>query len=506
MSNMLKKLMNFRYCLVGLIAFTIQPTTSNGQELAQYHLIGVNEFEASSLLQYAAHAAISQNQISGEHIARIVERLYHEDGYFLARARFDNDLQAVIVDEGQISSLHVEGVDADMFALIRSYAAPLLTDPAISHAEIERVLMLVRDIETITAVVELVTSPDDGTTQMRIIAEEHLSNWGRLTLDTPAQNIDDAIRINLEQNYYHAATAGDLLRLNVQGIDNLDNGNNKFSGSLAYRTPAGPAGGYLEAYVGTYTARHDARGTLSSVDNSGSTAILAYGFPTLRTSDRYGYLIGELRHTQTDIGSPLVNSDESVVVGSLIWIDGQIAATGNAVEYALSLSAGQQSDDPLSASNFHYARVGLGWNTSTALVRREMNISLQLLGQLSNDVLPGSENFVMGGQNINRGYNYGEFAGDSGFVISGKVSAVETTGFGRNFTLMPFAVAEIGWAASNTYSERFARSEEGASIGIGFDFNLLSKQSGRFYAALPLIDGPVSRDDPTFYLSISKTW
>ena len=506
MSSILKKLMTFRYCLVTLVAFTIQPTTSNGQELAQYHLIGVNEFEASSLLQYATHAAINQNQISGEHIARIIERLYHEDGYFLARARFDSDIQAVIVDEGQISSLHVEGVDADMFALIRSYAAPLLADPAISHAEIERVLMLVRDIETITAVVELVTSTEDGTTQMRIIAEEHLSNWGRLTLDTPARSIDDAIRINLEQNYYHTATAGDLLRLNVQGINNLDNGNNKFSGSLAYRTPAGPAGGYLEAYVGTYTARHDARGTLSSVDSSGSTAILAYGFPTLRASDHYGYVIGELRYTQTDIDSPLVNSNESVTVASLVWIDGQIAATGNAVEYALSLSAGEQSDDPLSANNFHYGRVGLGWNSSAQFIQRELNVSLQLLGQLSDEVLPGSENFVMGGQNINRGYNYGELAGDSGFVISGEVSAVETIDFRRNFTLMPFAFAEIGWAASNTFSESFARSEEGASIGIGFDFSLLSKQYGRFYAALPLIDGPVSRDDPTFYLSISRTW
>lgn len=506
MSNTLKKLMHFRYYLVTLMAFTIQPTISNAQDVAQYHLIGVNEFEASSLLQYATHAAINQNQISGEHIARIIERLYHEDGYFLARARFDSDLQAVIVDEGQISSLHVEGVDADMFALIRTYAAPLLADPAISHAEIERVLMLVRDIETITAMVELVTSPEDGTTQMRIIAEEHLSNWGRLTLDTPARNIDDAIRINLEQNYYHTATAGDLLRLNVQGIDNLDNANDKFSGSLAYRTPAGPAGGYLEAYVGTYTARHDARGTLSSVDSSGSTVILAYGFPTFRASDHYGYVIGELRYTQTDIGSPLGNSDESVTVGSLIWIDGRIAASGNAVEYALSLSAGQQSDDPLSASNFYYARAGLGWNSSTQFIQRDLNVSLQLLGQLSDEVLPGPENFVMGGQNTNRGYNYGELAGDSGFVISGEVSAAETISFGRDFTLMPFAFAEIGWAASNTFSESFARSEEGASIGIGFDFSLLSKQSGRLYAALPLIEGPVSRDDPTFYLSISRTW
>jgi hemolysin activation/secretion protein len=79
----------------------------------------------------------------------------------------------------------------------------------------------------------------------------------------------------------------------------------------------------------------------------------------------------------------------------------------------------------------------------------------------------------------------------SGFVISGEVSAAETISFGRDFTLMPFAFAEIGWAASNTFSESFAHSEEGASIGIGFDFSLLSKQSGRLYAALPLIEGPV---------------
>jgi hemolysin activation/secretion protein len=506
MRKMLKNINSFRSLFLILVAVATQPTISNAQEQAQYSLVGVNEFEASSLLQYAAHAALDQGDISGENIARIVEQLYHEDGYFLARTRFDSDLQAIFVNEGQISSLHVEGVDAEMFALIRSYAAPLLTDPAISHAELERVLMLVRDIETITAVAELVTSPEDGTTQMRIIAEEHLSNWGRLTLDTPSREIGDAISISLEQNYYHILTAGDLLRLNLEGTSNLENGNDKFLGSIAYRTPAGPAGGYIEAYAGSYTARHDARGALSRVDSSGSTAILAYGLPTLRTADRYGYVIGELRYAQTDIDSPLVNSDESAVVGSLIWIDGRITPNGNALEYAVSLSAGQQSGDPASANSFQYARFGLGWSSSAPINQREIDIDLQLLGQLSNDVLPGSENFVMGGHNINRGYDYGELAGDNGVFISGEISSADAIGLGRDLAMVPFAFAEVGWVSSNSISERFGRSEEGASIGIGFDFSWSNRLSGRFHTAMPLADGPISRDDPALYLAISRTW
>lgn len=506
MRKIIINLKSFRSYFLILFAVAIQPTISNAQIQAQYHLIGVNEFEASFLLQYAAHAAIDQDDISGDYIARIVEQLYHEDGYFLASTRYDSDRQAIIVNEGQISSLHVEGVDAEMFMLIRSYAAPLLADPAISHDEVERVLMLIRDIETITAVIELVTSPEDGTSQMRIVAEENLSNWGRLTLNTPSREIGDAITISLEQNYYHSLTAGDLLRLNLQGTSNLKNGNNKFLGSLAYRTPAGPAGGYIETYVGTYTARHDARGALSSVDTTGSTAILAYGLPMLRTAERYGYVIGELRYAQTDIDSPLVNSDESAVVGSLIWIDGQITPNGNALEYAVSLSAGEQSDDPESANSFHYARVGLGWSSSAHINQRKINIDLQLLAQISNDVLPGSEKFAMGGHNINRGYEYGELAGDSGAFISGEISTADAIGLGRDFALVPFAFAEMGWVSSNTFSERFARSDVGASIGIGLDFSWSNRLSGKFYAAMPLVDGPISRDDPALYLSVSRTW
>lgn len=506
MLTILKNLRSFRFHFLVLIAAALLPTLSHAQEQPQYHLVGVSEYEASSLLQYAAHAAIDQGDISGANIARIVEQLYHEDGYFLARTRFDAASQAIIVTEGQISSLHVEGVDADMFALIQSYASPLLADPAISHAELERVLMLVRDIETITAVAELVTSPEDGTTQMRIIAEEHLSNWGRLTLDTPSREIGDAISTSLEQNYYHSLTAGDLLRLNLQVTNNLEDGNDKFLGSLAYRTPAGPAGAYVETYIGSYNARHDARGTLSTVDSSGNTAILAYGQPTVRTADRYGYVIGELCYSQTDIDSPLVNSDETVVVGSLIWIDGRITPNGNALEYAVSLSAGEQSDDPASADQFQYARFGLGWSSSALINQREMTIDLQLLGQLSNDVLPGSENFAMGGHNINRGYEYGELAGDSGIFISGEIATADAISLGRDFAVVPFAFAEMGWVSSNTFSERFARSEEGASIGIGFDFSWSDRLSGRFHAAMPLIDGPISRDDPALYLAISRTW
>ena len=506
MRGIVKEWVSFYCSLVIITAFAIQPSISNGKELAQYKLIGVHEFEVSSLLQYAAHAAIDKGDISGEHIARTVQQIYHEDGYFLARTRFDRYKQAIIVDEGQISSLHVEGVDADMFALIQSYASPLLTDSAISHAEIERVLMLVRDIETISAVAELVTSPEDGTTQLRIIAEEHLSNWGRLTLDTPSREIGDAISTSLEQNYYHSLTAGDLLRLNLQVTNNLEDGNDKFLGSLAYRTPAGTEGSYIEAYAGSYTARHDPRGALSNVDTSGSTAILAYGQPTLRTADRYGYVIGELRYSETDIGSPLTNLDETAVVGSLIWIDGRITPNGDALEYALSFSAGEQSDDPASANRFQYARVGLGWSSSALINQREMSIDLQLLGQISNDVLPGSENFAMGGHNINRGYDYGELTGDSGVFISGEIASADAITLGRDFAVLPFVFGEMGWVSSNTFSERFERSEEGASIGIGFDFSWSDRLSGKVHAAMPLIDGPISRGDPALYLSLSRTW
>ena len=495
----------FRTHLIVFLTIATLPALSNAQD-RQYQLLGVNEYEAADLLQYAAHAAIDQGDISGTFIAQIVEQLYHEDGYFLARARFDTGSQAIIVNEGQIASLHVEGVDADMYELIRSYVAPLLADSAVSHSEVERALMLVRDIETITAVAELVTSPQDGTTQMRIIANEHLSNWGRVTLDTPSRDIGDAISANIEQNYYHLLTAGDLLRLNLQVTSNLENGNNKFLGSMAYRTPAGPAGGYIEAYAGTYTARHDAMGSLTSVDNSGNTAILAFGLPTIRTADRYGYVISELRYAQTDIQSPIANTDENVAVASLIWIDGRITPNGNALEYAVSLSAGDQSDDPTSADSFQYARVGLGWSTSTYVNQREINLDLQLLGQFSNDVLPGTENFVMGGHNINRGYDFGELAGDNGLFISGEISTADAISLGRRFALAPFAFAEFGWVSSNTFTEQAATSEEGASIGLGFDFSWSNRLSGRFYAAMPLIDGPVSRDDPAMYLSISRTW
>ena len=92
MRKMLKNINSFRSLFLILVAVATQPTISNAQEQAQYSLVGVNEFEASSLLQYAAHAALDQGDISGENIARIVEQLYHEDGYFLARTRFDSDL------------------------------------------------------------------------------------------------------------------------------------------------------------------------------------------------------------------------------------------------------------------------------------------------------------------------------------------------------------------------------------------------------------------------------
>ncbi|MFK7847926.1 MAG: hypothetical protein AB8G77_21735, partial [Rhodothermales bacterium] len=54
----------FRTHLIVFLAIATLPALSNAQD-RQYQLLGVNEYEAADLLQYAAHAAIDQGDISG---------------------------------------------------------------------------------------------------------------------------------------------------------------------------------------------------------------------------------------------------------------------------------------------------------------------------------------------------------------------------------------------------------------------------------------------------------
>ena len=513
MTRTLKQRMKRNVLFPAFAALTLLNTPLHAQDGAQtYALLGVTHYEPSELLTFAT--LLTQQRtgfVSPTAIAETIETIYLEDGYVLAEVFLAADGQTLVVDEGEIGNISIEGVDEGTFRLIQGYTRPLLAKRGVQQSDLERAVMLVEDIGSITATAEFDYPPGAAHARLRIIAEPVDTAFGAITLDHPSRAFGEEATLSLSQTYLSALTAGDLLRFDLSATTDTDGDDTSIWGAATYRLPLGGSGLYGEAYLGSVGAYRDATGTLQETEIEGRTAILALGFPFVRNVDTYGYGLVELRQSRSEVDVNGQNFDSEVDVISASWIFGRALPTGGAYEYALNASVGEQRDTPDGIDDgddtFSYFRFGFGYEHPLSLLGPETTIRAELWGQYSNDRLPGIEEFYLGGRDAERGYLFAEAQGDTGYSASLEL--------GRDFfpdsphvnRLRPFGFLDYGYVENNDPRANELQNETLASFGLGLDAEFAQGFFARSYIASPLMEGPnTSAGDPAIYLSLTKNW
>jgi len=479
---------------------------------ATYHVAGVTAYDPAEILGFAAHLAAERSgTVSAEALAAAIRTIYHEDGHFLAEVFVAADGRTLIVDEGVIGDVVIEGVDAATFRLIRSYVAPVVGTPAVTLDAFERAIMLVEDIGGISATAEIDYAPGADTASLRIVATGQDRSAGRVTLDHPARDLGEAATVTVEQSFLGALTPGDMLRFEIAGTRDFDSGDRTLFAAGTYRFPIAGAGAYGEAYLGNVTARRDARGALLETDIAGNTAILALGYPVLRDVERYGYALFDLRRSETDVdvGAAAFDSAVEVVGGS--WIFGKTIQGGGAYEYALNLSAGRRTTTPAGFDDgdetFWHLRFGAGFSRPVTWLGPETSLRAEVWGQYSPDRLPAIEEFHLGGREDERGYVFAEAQGDSGLSATVELGRDLFPASGPAEYLRPFGFLDAGFVRNNDPSAGEIRTETLASVGIGIDAGFAGNLHMRSHLSVPLSDGPrTGAGDPALYLSLTKSW
>ncbi len=506
----------YRKIFMALLSLWIGASSALAQD-RQYNLTGVTVYDPAEILGFVAQLAAQRSGVvDAGAIADVLEVIYREDGYFLAEVFIAADGSTLVVDEGEIGHLSIEGVNADMFARIRSYMAPLVGRRAVTQAEFERAIMLVEDIQSITATAEIDYPPGSSTAEVRVIARNVDDAFGYVTLDHPSRALGEEVTLSFGERFTSLLTAGDLLRVDLSGTAELGGGDTSLSGALAYRFPFGSNGAYAEAYVGNVVARRERDGTLARTDIEGDTAIVALGYPVIRDVETFGYALFELRRSgssvtvENDLGPDAV-FDSEVTAVAVSWIEGRTLPAGGAWEYGLHLTYGERSgrqagfDD--GEENFTHLRFGIGYDHPVDWFGPESSVRLELWGQYSNDRLPGIEQFHIGGREEDRGYLFAEAQGDSG------ASATLEVGrdlFPENSILTryhPFGFLDAGWVRNNAPSRTGYAEEMFSSLGLGVDLEFTGGLFLRSYVAVPLLDGPTTEaGDPAVYLGLTKSW
>lgn len=495
-----------------MMLFAVACAGSGNAQSSQFNLLGVTAYDAPELLGFAAQATVQRTgTVRAADLAEALEVIYREDGYFLAEVFVAEDGRTLVVDEGEIGEVVVEGVDTRTYRLIRSYMSPVVGKRPVRLAEFERSMMLVEDIGSISATAEVEYAPGASTASVRVVAQEEDRSYGSLTLDHPSRELGDAATLTLEQVFLGLLTPGDQLRFELSGTAEFDGGDDTVWGALSYRAPVGGAGAYVEGYVGSSTARRDARGALLATDLEGDTAILAFGYPVLRDVDSYGYALIEARGTgsDVDVSGTRFLSDVEVVSGS--WIYGKALPEGGAYEYALNASWGQRTsaaagfDD--GDEDFFHLRFGAGYEHPVDWFGPDSTVRAELWGQYSPDRLPGIEEFYIGGREDERGYVFAEAQGDSGISATVEVSRDLFPSGAAVRRLRPFGFLDVGFVTNNDPSPNEIDEETFASAGFGLDAEFDGGLFVRSYVAAPLTDGPsTDAGDAAVYLSVTKTW
>lgn len=484
--------------------------SAQAQDATAISLLGVTAYEGQDLLSFAAKTAATRyGRVTPAEVAAIVEQIYREDGHFLAIARVADGGRSIVVDEGRIDSISIEGVDEATFRRIRAYVAPVLGRPALTLRAFERAVMLADDLPEVSVTAEIDYPPGAAGGALRIVATPEPGQAGRLTLDNPAREFGEAATLSFEQSVFGALTPGDMVRLGVFGTRAFDGGDFALLGSLTYRFPVGASGGYVEAYAGTVRAGRDARGALLETDVEGRTGLIAFGFPVIRDVERYGYAIVEARHASTDVDVSGTVFESGVNTIGATWLYGEVRPDGAAIEYGANLTFGETAagGGPGIDDTFWHLRAGVGYEAPVTLFGPDSFVKAQVWGQFSNSRLPAVEEFYLGGREDERGYAFAEAQGDSGLSASFEV--------GRDFfpasatvqRWRPFAFLDAGILRNNSPAPGESAEETLASVGLGVDAAFARDVFLRSHVGVPLTDGPATgAGEPAFYLSITRSW
>jgi hemolysin activation/secretion protein len=366
--------------------------------------------------------------------ARVTARL-RDKGYALARAYLPRqdlsggELQIAVL-AGRLQDgpgrLNLSGGNAELQARLRAIADANLPDGPTRAEDLERALLLMRDVPGITVRSALDRGDQPGTSRINADVDE-LSAWGAsASLDNFANRYTGDVRATVRGVLHRPLEREDQVFVSLS--KSRDTGH----AALSYAWALSPQGlraqvngSYLRYKVGLELAPLDLRGTARSVG-------AGLSFPLQRSRERNVWLSLDGVESRLDddaLGVPLhrrridrvtvgvsANAYDSFGGGGQI----DLGANVGAGTVSLSRNPADAAADAVSARSqggftkfsAHLAR------HQTLPGLRDWTLFAAVSGQLADKNLDSSEKFMLGGPSGVRAYAVGEASGDSGWLAS----------------------------------------------------------------------------------------
>ena len=454
--------------------------------------------DAALLPLYDAYLGKEINLLTVYKIAEAITVKYRNDGYILSRAlvppqRIRGGTITIRVIEGYVDKVIIEGKRRDLRGLIEDYADKISQSRPLQVADLERYLLLIRDLPGVHAEGLLRPAPDVPGASHLVIQVTYKPIGAALSADNRGSRFVGPLQITtrLDENSLLGLSERIGFRFVTTGVNDVDERRELSHFEFDQSIPISTEGTLLSFRASRSLSDPGFTLRASNVKNRSTKVTLGVSHPFIRSRSKN--LSASVRFTYQRSKVSLLSAPLS---------DDRISA--------LRTSASYDFVDSLSGVNFVELGVDKGLNLfdnsdrdSTLLSRSEGrsaftkltvsasrlqnligNLNLFVAGssQYSFDRLLSAEEFGVGGASIGRGYDPSEITGDHGVAAKAELQ------FGRS-TDLPYLDGFQFYGFYDfgaVYQVEDDTRESIASTGVGVRFNLTDYLTGYLEMAAPL--------------------
>jgi hemolysin activation/secretion protein len=398
--------------------------TAPNTPLAQVRVIGSSLNPAQLKAAWQAYVGKPLNGENIQALATAIQAAYARSDVALYTIVIPSQTMAggdliIQATEGYLTNVVISGdVAQPDIRLVRRYAAKLAAEKPLHRHSLERYLSLARDIPGLTVDAQLHTAQTPGGViltldlkQKRLQTEVAVSDNGNPALGET--QIQGTLIVN------GALTPGDQVRATIAVPTEI----NPFQYySLAYTTRLGTDGMNITGSIGELFTRP--RGVTPATSGSATTIGLVLNYPLIRSYQQNLYLSLGLDGQNNDnayygagdyesLYESLFKDHTRAVRGSFSWTratDTRVIAVNGTASIGLNI-LGAQGNPVLTDPTFDKINGQIGVDQA---IGRQYVLRLRGTAQGSWGLLPGSEQFSLGGDQFGRAFPSAYVLGDYG--------------------------------------------------------------------------------------------
>ncbi len=434
-------------------------------------------------------------------VSDLLTDFYHQRGYRFAAVtvpaqQVDGGVVRLEVIEGKVDRVEFTGDTSYRQEFLQQQVEDLKPGTLLLYETVERELLMLNDLPGLVARSVMQPGADYGTSKIEVNLAETRVEYEAVLDNHGTENIGET-RLSGGVTWNNPFGIGDSLRVGLtQSEDSL-----LTFFSIDYSASLGSRGGRLLA--GASLADYEVGGDFEALDLEGSNTsyTLGYRHPVVRSRERNAGVTATWRRVETELEAAGVKLQENTVDLDLLELSGYYQFTHNRATKVLLTS--------IATTNFK----DNGDGDENDAVQLKLDFGLQHEWSFANgwssfnraqyvwsdQQLPDTEKFAVGGPFSVRGYAPSEVRGDSGGFASAELRRYFSGG-GFNGHVALFGDAGMVDQADPSSVSSTSRTAYGLAVGgeFGGQFTL----SGAW--AVPADGREVSdgKDDGRFWLSI----